>query len=80
MPGRVGVPVGPRGFVRDMRLRWACEEDRIPYWVRAVLFDGRVTNHLTQQPFGQVAFMTDGELETFESGRGCCIWRGNVKD
>jgi glutathione S-transferase len=38
--------------------------------VRTVPFDGRETNHLPQQPFGQVPFLTDGELEIFESGAG----------
>lgn len=63
-----GVPEGPRGFVRDLRLRWACEEAGLPYVVRTVAFDDRHTNHLAQQPFGQVPFLTDGDLETFESG------------
>ena len=64
------VPEGPRGFVRDLRLRWACEEAGLPYSVKTVAFDGRETNHLEQQPFGQVPFLTDGKLEMFESGAG----------
>ena len=64
------VPKGPRGFVRDLRLRWACEEAELPYTVRTVPFDGRETNHLTHQPFGQVPFLSDGELQIFESGAG----------
>jgi glutathione S-transferase len=64
------VPEGPRGFVRDLRLRWACEEAGLAYTVRTVPFDGRETNHLAQQPFGQVPFLQDGELEIFESGAG----------
>lgn len=62
------VPEGPRGFVRDLRLRWACEEATLPYSVRTVAFDDRATNHLARQPFGQVPFLTDGHLEMFESG------------
>ena len=62
------VPEGPRGFVRDLRLRWACEEADLDYAVRTVPFDGRETNHLDRQPFGQVPFLTDGDLEIFESG------------
>ena len=62
------VPEGPRGFVRDLRLRWACEEAGLPYAVATVPFDGRETNHLGQQPFGQVPFLSDGELQIFESG------------
>ena len=64
------VPKGPRGFVRDLRLRWACEEAGLPYTVRTVAFDGRETNHLERQPFGQVPFLSDGGLEMFESGAG----------
>lgn len=64
------VPKGPRGFVRDLRLRWACEEAGLGYSVKTVPFDGRETNHLERQPFGQVPFLTDGKLEMFESGAG----------
>lgn len=62
------VPEGPRGFVRDLRLRWACEEAGLPYAVGTVAFDDRATNHLEQQPFGQVPFLSDGDIELFESG------------
>lgn len=64
------VPEGPRGFVRDLRLRWACEEAGLSYAVRAVPFDDRHTNHLARQPFGQVPFLDDGGLKIFESGAG----------
>jgi glutathione S-transferase len=64
------VPEGPRGFVRDLRLRWACEEAGLTYAVRTVPFDGRETNHLGRQPFGQVPFLDDGDLKIFESGAG----------
>ena len=64
------VPNGPRGFVRDLRLRWACEEAGLAYTVRTVPFEDRETNHLAQQPFGQVPFLQDGSLELFESGAG----------
>jgi len=64
------VPDGPRGFVRDLRLRWACEEAGLAYAVRTVPFEDRHTNHLARQPFGQVPFLDDGELGVFESGAG----------
>jgi glutathione S-transferase len=64
------VPNGPRGFVRDLRLRWACEEAGLPYSVRTVPFDERATNHLDRQPFGQVPYLSDGEVQLFESGAG----------
>jgi len=64
------VPEGPRGFVRDLRLRWACEEAGLAYEVRTIPFDGRETNHLDRQPFGQVPYLNDGDIELFESGAG----------
>ena len=64
------VPEGPRGFVRDLRLRWACEEACLTYVVRTVPLVDRQTNHLDRQPFGQVPFLDDGELKVFESGAG----------
>ena len=62
------VPDGPRGFVRDLRLRWACQEAGLPYTVRTIAFDDRATNHLDRQPFGQVPFLDDGDIHLFESG------------
>lgn len=62
------VPEGPRGFVRDLRLRWAAEEAGLPYSVRTVAFEDRATNHLDRQPFGQVPFLSDGAVSLFESG------------
>jgi glutathione S-transferase len=62
------VPERPRGFVRDLRLRWACEEAGLAYAVRTVAFEDRETNHLSRQPFGQVPYLDDGGLEIFESG------------
>jgi glutathione S-transferase len=62
------VPEMPRGFVRDLRLRWACEEAGFAHTVKTVPFEGRETNHLAQQPFGQIPFLTDGDIQIFESG------------
>lgn len=62
------VPDAPRGFVRDLRLRWAAEEAGLEYDVRTVPFDGRETNHTARQPFGQVPFLSDGDVTLFESG------------
>jgi glutathione S-transferase len=64
------VPEGPRGLVRDLRLRWACEEAGLGYEVRTVAFEDRATNHLDRQPFGQVPFLDDGPVRLFESGAG----------
>jgi glutathione S-transferase len=38
--------------------------------VRSVPFEDRETNHLDFQPFGQVPFLTDGDVTIFESGAG----------
>lgn len=62
------VPKGPRGFVRDLRLRWAAEEAGLAYEVRSVAFENRGPDHFAHQPFGQVPFLTDGEVSMFESG------------
>lgn len=62
------VPPGPRGFVRDLRLRWAAEEAGLAHEVRTVPFEDRETNHLEQQPFGQVPFLSEGDISIFESG------------
>ncbi len=62
------VPEGPRGFVRDLRLRWACEEAGLAYTVRTVPFKDRGPEHFAHQPFGQIPFLSDGDLELFESG------------
>src|SRR3546814_8637804 len=64
------VPEGPRVFVLDLMLGWACEEAGRAYSVRTIPFEGRKTNHLSQLPFGQVPFLSEGELDMFESGAG----------
>ena len=62
------VPEGPRGFVRDLRLRWGAEEAGLSYDVGTVPFEDQPRSHLDWQPFGQVPFLTDGETRIFESG------------
>lgn len=73
------VPEGPRGFVRDLRLRWACEEAGLSYSVKTVAFDDRQTNHLGRQPFGQVPFLDDGDVQLFESG-ACLLHLGQKSE
>lgn len=62
------VPQTPRGYVRDLRIRWALEEAGLPYRVEAVPFRDRGEAHLAHQPFGQVPWLTDGDGSIFESG------------
>ncbi len=64
------VPEMPRGFVRDLRLRWACEEAGLSYAVHTVPFENRGEAHFAHQPFGQIPFLSDGDVELFESGAG----------
>lgn len=64
------VPNGPRGFVRDLRLRWACEEASLAYTVKTVSFDNRTPEHFARQPFGQAPFLSEGDVTLFESGAG----------
>lgn len=59
---------GPAGFVRDLRLRWACEEAGIDYDVKTVSLVEKTAEHFSRQPFGQVPFIKDGKIEIFESG------------
>jgi glutathione S-transferase len=62
------VPELPRGFVRDLRVRWALEEAKLPYRVESVPFDARSPEHFVHQPFGQVPWLIDGDISIFESG------------
>jgi len=62
------VPEAPRGFVRDLRVRWALEEAGLPYRVAGVPFGDRGPAHFAHQPFGQVPWLTDGDISIFESG------------
>jgi len=62
------VPDLPRGYVRDLRVRWALEEAGLPYTVNSVPFREKDEEHFSSQPFGQVPWLTDGEMKIFESG------------
>lgn len=63
------VPEFARGFVRDIRARWAFEEAGQAYAVD--LLDGPTVKgpaHRRFQPFGQVPTYRDDTVEIFESG------------
>ncbi len=62
------VPEPPRGFVRDLRVRWALEEAGLPYRVQSTPFKDRAPEHLVHQPFNQVPWIIDGDISIFESG------------
>lgn len=63
------VPDFARGYVRDLRVRWALEEAGLPY--TQDLIDHEIKNepaYRSRQPFGQVPAYREGTLDMFESG------------
>lgn len=63
------APEFAHGLVRDIRIRWACEEIDQPYRMR--LLDGSAARpkvYFREQPFGQVPALRDGDIHLFESG------------
>jgi glutathione S-transferase len=61
------VPPFARGFVRDIRARWACEEVGQPYEI-VLVRNAKTPEHRCHQPFGQVPTYRDEDVEIFESG------------
>jgi glutathione S-transferase len=63
------VPDFAQGLVRDLRLRWAMEEAGRDYRVRLLdALQPRPEAYFLEQPFGQVPFYKDKQVELFESG------------
>ena len=65
------VPDFARGFVRDLRPRWACEEIGLPYSMRLLNAAApRPEAYYKEQPWGQVPTLVDQgcDLNLFESG------------
>ncbi|MBA4492354.1 glutathione S-transferase family protein [Paracoccus sp. S1E-3] len=62
------LPEFPRGFVRDIRVRWAAEELGLPYQIATVPVYPKTDAHRDMQPFGQVPMIVDDDLTLFESG------------
>ena len=69
------VPPFARGFVRDLRVRWALEEVGLPYRTRLIGDAGgtgfgpqRPDDYHREQPFGQVPVYKEAGLCLFESG------------
>src|ERR1700753_3745723 len=73
------VPKPPRGYVRDIRIRWALEEAGLQYEVKGTPFEKREADHFLHQPFGQVPWLTDGDISIFESG-AILLHIGNLGD
>jgi glutathione S-transferase len=63
------VPPFAEGLVRDLRIRWACEEAGLPYDVKLLgEGDGDKPEYRAVQPWGQVPVMEEDGLTLFESG------------
>ncbi|MEX1827471.1 glutathione S-transferase family protein [Luteibacter sp. CQ10] len=62
------VPDMPRGYVRDIRVRWALEEAGFAYRVEGTPLEAKTSEHYIHQPFGQVPWLEDGDVTLFESG------------
>lgn len=62
------VPSPPRGFVRDIRVRWALEEAGLTYRVETTPFGPHKAEHVLDRPFGQAPWLTDAGETIFETG------------
>ena len=63
------VPDFARGFVRDIRVRWALEESGVDYAVRKIPALGdRPADYFAEQPWGQIPSYRDEQVQLFESG------------
>ena len=62
------VPDFARGYVRDLRPRWACEEIGLDYSEHLISAINRPADHFLFQPWGQVPVLNDGGIRLFESG------------
>ncbi len=63
------VPDFARGLVRDIRVRWACEEAGLPYRARLIdQTEKSSDDYRALQPFCQVPAYEDGDVKIFESG------------
>jgi glutathione S-transferase len=63
------VPDGARGYVRDLRVRWALEEAGLPYRARLLeQGDQDKDDYRALQPFGQVPIFEEDGHTLFESG------------
>lgn len=67
--GFTWVPDFAKGFVRDLRVRWALEEAGLPYTEHLIDHEQKLQpDYLARQPFAQVPVYRDEEVDMFESG------------
>ena len=63
------VPDFAKGQVRDLRVRWALEEAGLPYQVKLITHEEKLTPaYRALQPFSQVPSYRDDDVVLFESG------------
>lgn len=63
------VPDFAKGFVKDLRVRWALEEAGLSYTERLIDHEEKLMPaYRRRQPFAQVPAYKDHEVELFESG------------
>jgi glutathione S-transferase len=63
------VPDFAKGLVRDLRVRWALEEAGLPYQVKLITHEDKLTPaYRVLQPFSQVPSYRDDDVVLFESG------------
>lgn len=63
------VPSFAQGKVRDIRVRWACEEIGRPYRTELLdAFQPKPDDYVEWQPFAQVPAFEDTDVRIFESG------------
>jgi len=63
------VPDFAKGYVKDLRVRWALEEAGLTYTERLISQDEKDSAAYRQrQPFAQVPVLRDGDVDLFESG------------
>src|SRR6266481_7107089 len=63
------VPDFAKGLVRDLRARWALEEAGVPYQVRFISHEEKLTpSYRALQPFSQVPAYQNDDVVLFDSG------------
>src|ERR1700752_49776 len=73
------VPGMTHGYTCCIRVRLALEEAGLPYRVERVPFRSRNAEHFSHQPFGQVPWLTHGDISIFESG-AILLYLGELSD
>lgn len=64
-----GIPEFTKGYVKELRVRWALEEMGLPYEeVRYPHPETKNEEYKKLQPFGQVPYFKSGDLCMFETG------------